>query len=98
MKVFVVYFKVLFLNICSNQGKRYEKSKSECTVSSLDNVAFIQLVSVPTVLCVESEDNESAPYAGWQHSEKRLLALSCLSVRPPAGRHGTTWLPLNGFS
>jgi hypothetical protein len=33
-------------------------------------------------------------YARLQNCEKRLLALSCLSVRP----HGTTRFPLDGFS
>ena len=36
-------------------------------------------------------------YARWRNCEKRLLASSCLSVRPSIRPHGTR-LPMGGFS
>ena len=40
----------------------------------------------------------TASYAGSQNCEKRLLASPCLSVCPSVRPHGTTRLPLDGFS
>jgi hypothetical protein len=76
---------ILTIFLCSHQfyGKRNRYS-----ITSV-HFRFLNLTKLSYPLASQARS---------QNCEQRLLALSCLSVRPSVNTHETTRLPLDGFS